>query len=329
MTVTASAAVDPRSSARRTRSMPTSASGATAASAVVNTASFPTATPASLTPCSTPHIHEGRDPTKPMVRPAWPGISMYVARVTSSWRGACHSITCGSSGGRSLFLANTVTPLVVADGRAHRQSHMTPASRSAGQGVVVVPTGANVSATAPAWSGWSRVVTTRTHRPGRTAQSAPPAALTNRSTRTTTSASALPALTGEPGNSSHADVPPAPGADTAWTHWRTTSGEPGANPNPWRVTGCPGTRPVVGAPTTRRSRRFVNDEVPGSGPDSRVGRAPRGEGQRARRPGGRRRRVARRRADAADQEADPEPHQEQRGSNGDRGARRRPRPGSP
>ena len=41
----------------------------------------------------------------------------------ASRRGGCHSTTCGSSGGRSLFLANRVTPSAVAGPSAHRTSH--------------------------------------------------------------------------------------------------------------------------------------------------------------------------------------------------------------
>jgi hypothetical protein len=68
MTSTAASAVVARSSASRTRSMPVSAGGASRGSSVVKIAALPTATPASFTPCSSPHIHVGREARTPIVQ---------------------------------------------------------------------------------------------------------------------------------------------------------------------------------------------------------------------------------------------------------------------
>ena len=50
---------------------------------------------------------------------------MCVARVVSSWRDSDHSMSCRSAGGRSLFLANNVTPSAVAGPSATSESHIT------------------------------------------------------------------------------------------------------------------------------------------------------------------------------------------------------------
>src|SRR5690349_15299862 len=84
---------------------------------------LPAATPAALTPCSTPHIHVGRDPTNAIVSPSCPSISMCVVLVVDSRRDGNCSTTCTSDGGRSEFLANNVLPFAVAAGSATRQSH--------------------------------------------------------------------------------------------------------------------------------------------------------------------------------------------------------------
>src|SRR5215211_4726236 len=86
--------------------------------------SLPAATPASLTPCSKPHIHHGREPSTPRVGPGAGAVSTWVARTgPSSRRGGCHSSRCASSGGRSEFLAQSVRPAAVAGASATRQSH--------------------------------------------------------------------------------------------------------------------------------------------------------------------------------------------------------------
>src|SRR5829696_1517571 len=86
--------------------------------------SLPAATPASLTPCSKPHIHHGRDPRTPTVGPRAGSTATWVARTgPSSRRGGCHSSHCASPGGRSEFLAHSVCPAAVAGARATRQSH--------------------------------------------------------------------------------------------------------------------------------------------------------------------------------------------------------------
>ena len=61
MTSRASSALAARSRPRRTRSMPSSAGGASRGSSTVLTISLPMATPCSLTPCSAPHSQAGRD----------------------------------------------------------------------------------------------------------------------------------------------------------------------------------------------------------------------------------------------------------------------------
>src|SRR5205807_108628 len=85
---------------------------------------LPMATPATLTPCSTPHIHDGRDPTKANVSRFAASMSRYVVRVSRSTRGPNRSTTWSSAGGRSEFLANNVQWLPVAGWSATRQSHI-------------------------------------------------------------------------------------------------------------------------------------------------------------------------------------------------------------
>ena len=120
MTSTASAAQRARSSPRRTRSMPMSAGAAAAASCVVPTRSFPMATPCSLTPCSAPQSHVGRErnvacaPVSPMVRYCVRRVHPAEARRPKG------QATWTSPGGRSEFLANTMAP----GPGAHRVSHM-------------------------------------------------------------------------------------------------------------------------------------------------------------------------------------------------------------
>ncbi len=48
--------------------MPVSVGAASCGSRVVKIAALPTATPASFTPCSSPHIHAGRDASTPTVQ---------------------------------------------------------------------------------------------------------------------------------------------------------------------------------------------------------------------------------------------------------------------
>ena len=99
-----------RSSASRTRSMPSSAGGAARGSSTVQTFSLPIATPCSLTPCSAPHSHVGRDTTAAAAPGS--GSARYcvcsVGVAPAGARPACDSTTCASSGGRSEFFANSV-----------------------------------------------------------------------------------------------------------------------------------------------------------------------------------------------------------------------------
>ncbi len=120
MASTASAAVRARSSPSRTRSMPISAGAEAIESWVVATRSLPMATPCSFTPCSAPHNHVGHErsaawaPVSPMVR--------YCVRreQPAEERRPNGQATCGSPGGRSEFLANTMPAAL----GAHRVSHM-------------------------------------------------------------------------------------------------------------------------------------------------------------------------------------------------------------
>ena len=70
---------------------------------------LPAATPASLTPCSTPHIHAGRDPRNRMSSPSWGSISRYVVR-PGSRSGLEPFEQLHFGGGRSEFFANNVWP---------------------------------------------------------------------------------------------------------------------------------------------------------------------------------------------------------------------------
>src|SRR4051794_10216663 len=94
---------------------------------------LPAATPATFTPCSTPHIQVGREPTNAIVSWSRPSISTCVARVVVSRRGANRSTTCVSLGGRSEFFAKSVQSSAVAGYSATRQSHtratLSPAPR--------------------------------------------------------------------------------------------------------------------------------------------------------------------------------------------------------
>src|SRR5438477_4186793 len=85
---------------------------------------LPAATPATLTPCSTPHIHAGREPTNANVSRLAGSMSRYVVRVNRSTRGANRSTIWVSVGGRSEFFANSVQWPAVAGCNATRQSHI-------------------------------------------------------------------------------------------------------------------------------------------------------------------------------------------------------------
>src|SRR6266550_4402111 len=119
-TVSASSAERARSKPRRTRSIPSNAGGCSRGRSTVQIFSFPIATPCSLTPCSTPHNHVGREP-----RNAWaPGSAMVrycVRSAAPAARRACHSTTCASSACRSEFFANNIAPFV----RTHSVSHIS------------------------------------------------------------------------------------------------------------------------------------------------------------------------------------------------------------
>src|SRR5437879_6389452 len=85
---------------------------------------LPAATPATFTPCSTPHIHVGRDPVNAIVSSLRPSTSRYVVRVIVSFRGGNRSTSWTSPGGLSEFFANSVKPSAVAGYDATRQSHI-------------------------------------------------------------------------------------------------------------------------------------------------------------------------------------------------------------
>src|ERR1700674_3982996 len=108
---------------------------------------FPAATPAVLTPCSTPQHHAGREPNHPMVSPRLGATSMYVARTAArSRRGGCHSNRWASPGGRSAAFASRAGA-AEAGGKATRQSHITgtpadlPSVRVAGRQEAVATSG--------------------------------------------------------------------------------------------------------------------------------------------------------------------------------------------
>src|SRR5262249_13877549 len=114
----ASSAVPPRSSPRRTRSMPVSPVAGSVSRA--KTVSLPMATRRSLTPCSRPHSQYGCEPTIAWVSRAC-GSSRYWQRTVepAAWCAAgSWTMRWHSRGGRSLFFANSVTPPLVAGARA-------------------------------------------------------------------------------------------------------------------------------------------------------------------------------------------------------------------
>ena len=121
ITSTASSALRARSSPSRTRSMPVSAGGALRGSSIVKIRSFPIATRCSLHPCSKPHIHVGREPTR-----AYAPVSSRSRCVVRSepWpsRAGYVSTTWTSSRGRSEFFPKSV-PVGPTE---HRVSHMSP-----------------------------------------------------------------------------------------------------------------------------------------------------------------------------------------------------------
>src|SRR6476661_4329543 len=88
------------------------------------------ATPCSLTPCSTPHSHVGREPTN--AEAPGSGSSRYCVRtVPPAGRAGNHSTTCGSSGGRSEFLPNSAPRPPTT---ASVSQHTATSSGSAGRG---------------------------------------------------------------------------------------------------------------------------------------------------------------------------------------------------
>ena len=102
--------------------MPISAAGAPRGSSTVHARSLPIATPCSLTPCSSPHIHTGWEPSRAAAGAS--GTEMWVTLrsppSSSGSRRPNHRSTWASSGGRSLALANSIPPGWRARHVAHR-----------------------------------------------------------------------------------------------------------------------------------------------------------------------------------------------------------------
>ena len=95
-----------------------SAGGSLFALSFVYTFSFPIATRCSLTPCSSPHIHAGREPQS-RDAPA-SGISMCgCAACRRADARAATSISWTSEEGRSEFLAKSVPPGPMAQSVSH------------------------------------------------------------------------------------------------------------------------------------------------------------------------------------------------------------------
>ena len=137
----ASSAVRPRSSPRRTRSMPVSAGRVLSSSRVVQTRSLPMATPRSFTPCSRPHSQSGRDPStrsapvsgraRYWVRTSPPTETRAIApggdaETVCAVRPGSASISWTSLHGRSELLAKRVRPSSTRQTVSHMGSHARP-----------------------------------------------------------------------------------------------------------------------------------------------------------------------------------------------------------